>query len=208
MKRSDERFLFNSRKRQEEETLEHYVAELKKMTKHCDCCTLVESMIRDNIIYHMTDTKLQQTVLKNQDLQLDTQIKQIKTHELTNKQTNEIQGSTTQKVNAVHKDPSHYVKGKYNKNRREDEMNYRRGRTTGPPTSSRTGSPMPDRPRNQSRDRRTLQCARSNAQLMEGNVKNVQNTTVLHENAGHRVVQKTGKIIKDKQTVIVKVISV
>ncbi|XP_076672237.1 uncharacterized protein LOC143371175 [Andrena cerasifolii] len=113
-----ERFLFNSRKRQEGETFEHYVTELKKMAKRCNYSTLVESMIRDNIIYHMTDSKLQQTVLKSQDLQLETLIKQIKTHELTKKQTNEIQGGTTQKVNTVHKDPIRCVKGKFNKNRR------------------------------------------------------------------------------------------
>jgi hypothetical protein len=57
------------------ESLEHYVAELKKMGKNCNYGILINSMVRDNTIYHTTDTTLQQLVLKNQDLQLKTLIK-------------------------------------------------------------------------------------------------------------------------------------
>lgn len=49
-------------------------------------------MVRDNTIYHTTDTTLQQLVLKNQDLQLKTLIKQIETYEVTKRQTTEVQG--------------------------------------------------------------------------------------------------------------------
>jgi hypothetical protein len=45
-------------------TLEHYVAELKKMGKYCDYGMLINSMVGNNTISHTTDTALQQLVLK------------------------------------------------------------------------------------------------------------------------------------------------
>lgn len=147
-----ERFLFNSRKRQEGEPLEHYVAELKKMAKNCNYGQLEQSMIRDNIIYHMADTSLQQAILKNPDLQLEALIKQIKMHELSKKQTNELQGETMHKIEAVRKRDSHSQERTNYSNRRGVPGNYRREQ-----------SPGPYRARSMSRDRKTFYCKRCNS---------------------------------------------
>ncbi|GFR97655.1 retrovirus-related Pol polyprotein from transposon 17.6 [Elysia marginata] len=47
---SHERFVFNSRNQQEGESIDKYVAELRKLAKTCNVATLEESLIRDRII--------------------------------------------------------------------------------------------------------------------------------------------------------------
>ncbi|GFS18072.1 hypothetical protein ElyMa_003255100 [Elysia marginata] len=47
---SYERFVFNSRNQQEGESIDKYVAELRKLAKTCNFATLEESLIRDRII--------------------------------------------------------------------------------------------------------------------------------------------------------------
>lgn len=94
-----ERFVFMSRMRKPDESIEQYIADLKKLSKTCGYEGLTESMVRDNIIRHMSDTKLQQNVLKIKDLTLQTLIENIKVHEASQKQAAEIQGEKTIGVN-------------------------------------------------------------------------------------------------------------
>lgn len=97
-----ERFLFINRKRHRGEKLEHYVSDLKRIAKNCNYGALTDSLIRDNIIYHMSDRGLQQSALKSQNLELESLIKMIKMHEIVRSQTREIEGSTMQRINAIH----------------------------------------------------------------------------------------------------------
>ncbi|XP_076301590.1 uncharacterized protein LOC143220074 [Lasioglossum baleicum] len=146
-----ERFLFNSRNRQEGETIEHYIADLKKLVKHCNYGALADSMIRDNIIYHMSDTGTQQKALRSQDLQLDVLIKMIKTHEITKSQTSELQGNNTQKINAIQ-----------NTSGRGGKDGQRGTRRERPAHRSRTGTPGRYRRRSTSREKKVFKCRKCN----------------------------------------------
>ncbi|XP_033331387.2 uncharacterized protein LOC117223276 [Megalopta genalis] len=96
-----ERFLFLRRKRNNGEKLEHYISDLKKIARNCNYGTLTDSLIRDNIIYHMSDLGLQQSALKCQDLQLESLIKMMREHDIIRSQTNDIQGGTMQRINDI-----------------------------------------------------------------------------------------------------------
>lgn len=81
-------FKFTSRTRQDGETIEQYLTELRKLNKNCNYNELQDGLIRDNIIRHMKDKKLQQTVLKVKDLKLEDLIDSIKAHEASEEQIN------------------------------------------------------------------------------------------------------------------------
>lgn len=118
-----ERFVFNRRERHEGETIEHYVAELKKLAKTCNYDTLTESMIRDNIIQHMDDTNLQQTVLKIKHLELETLIENIKAAEVSRTQVKKIQNDKTEKaiVDAVRQYSKSKERNKHQRRTNEGE---------------------------------------------------------------------------------------
>ena len=89
-----ERFVFANRIRKDDETIESYVKELKKLVKTCGYDSLEDSMIRDNIIRTMKDTRLQQSILKINKLTLEDLIKNIKTNEASKEQSRKIQEQT------------------------------------------------------------------------------------------------------------------
>lgn len=120
-------------------------------------------MIRDNIIYHRTDMRLQQSALESQDLQLEVLIKMVKTHKITTDQTSELQGNATRKINAIRNTVSHYGKDGYRDNRRIRESSQRRERSTGRPVyRSRIGTPGRYRKGSTARERKVFKCRRCN----------------------------------------------
>ncbi|XP_054009656.1 uncharacterized protein LOC128892988 [Hylaeus anthracinus] len=103
-----ERFLFTSRDRYEGESINQYVAELKKLSKNCNYGTVQDSLIRGNIIGHLKDKRLQQSVLKIKNLTLRDLIQNIKTQELSESQAEKIQESNEQvKIDVVKQQAKH-----------------------------------------------------------------------------------------------------
>ena len=67
-----ERFMFNSRKQGEGETIDAFISDLRDMVKSCGYCDkCLPSMIMDRIVLGVSDSKVQTELLKCRDLTLE-----------------------------------------------------------------------------------------------------------------------------------------
>lgn len=66
-----QRFKFNSWVRQPGETVAEYVAELRKLSEHCDFKDTLEDMLRDRLVWGNTDSRIQHRMLAEDKLTLD-----------------------------------------------------------------------------------------------------------------------------------------
>ena len=78
-----ERFNFNRAKFESKESIDTFVTKLKNLSKSCEYGDLTGSLIRDKIVISITDTGLQERLLREADLTLDKCIQLCKTSELT-----------------------------------------------------------------------------------------------------------------------------
>jgi len=64
------RFKFNSRFRQQRETIQQYVAELRNLSEHCDFGDQLEKMLRDQLVCGLNDEWIQRRLLAESQLEL------------------------------------------------------------------------------------------------------------------------------------------
>ena len=77
-----ERFRFNTRDRQSEESVANYVAELRRLTEHCEYGTSLNDMLRDRLVCGIKHDRVQQRLLsEGAELTLE---KHFKLHSLWN----------------------------------------------------------------------------------------------------------------------------
>lgn len=76
-----ERFIFNSRQQQTNETFEKYLAELRKLIKTCEYGQLEDSLLRDKIIIGIRDEETKKRLLQTQNLDLRRTIDICRTNE-------------------------------------------------------------------------------------------------------------------------------
>lgn len=66
-----ERYLFNSRKQNENESIDEYVTALRSLAENCDFGSLKESLIRDIMILGLKEDRLREILLRECDLKLE-----------------------------------------------------------------------------------------------------------------------------------------
>ena len=63
-----QRFHFHSRSRREGESISAFVAELRKLSEHCNFQDMLNDMLRDRLVCGVNDSRLQRRLLAETDL--------------------------------------------------------------------------------------------------------------------------------------------
>lgn len=66
-----QRFKFNSRVRKPEESVRNYVAELRKLSEHCEFGRSLDDMLRDRLVCGVNDRRIQTKLLSERNLTFD-----------------------------------------------------------------------------------------------------------------------------------------
>ena len=88
-----ERYKFFTRVQEAGETLDKFITDVRILAATCNFEQLKESLIRDQIICGMTDSKLRQDLLKIPELSLDKGIENCRAAELSNERSIEIENN-------------------------------------------------------------------------------------------------------------------
>ena len=90
-----ERFVFNSRQKNENETVDQYVTALRTLTQTCNFCNcLRDSLIRDRLVIGINDNATQKKLLQDRKLTLTKAIDICRSSETTKKQVKKIQANS------------------------------------------------------------------------------------------------------------------
>jgi len=110
---------------QEDRSFDTFVTDLKRRAEFCDFGAIKDSLIRDEIVVGLNDTKLRERLLQETDLTLEKAIKLCRITEQSKEQSKIFISPTTQtgSINAVKKiePPEHTGKSK-NNSRENNEM--------------------------------------------------------------------------------------
>ena len=98
-----ERYKFNMRNQEDGESIDMYVAELRKLAKTCNYQTLEESLIRDRIVLGIPDIAVRKRLLQEPELTLSKAVSVVQAHEATQRQMNGLATTEGAEVHAVHK---------------------------------------------------------------------------------------------------------
>ncbi|XP_035690003.1 uncharacterized protein K02A2.6-like [Branchiostoma floridae] len=90
-----ERYKFNTCEQAPGESIEVYVARLRKLVSTCEYGALKEEMLRDRIVLGICDNKVRMRLLKQKNLTLQAALEECKTSETTNKQIKAMQTAET-----------------------------------------------------------------------------------------------------------------
>ena len=89
-----ERLVFNRRKQQEGERIDHFVSELKRLALTCDFDSLKDSLIRDRIVGGVLSDNLRVELLKKPDLTLQQAHDYCRTYEASESQKHQFSNSS------------------------------------------------------------------------------------------------------------------
>ena len=90
-----ERFVFNSRQKNENETVDQYVTALRTLAQSCNFCNcLRHSLIRDRLVIGINDNATQKKLLQDRKLTLTKAIDICRSSETTKKQVKKIQANS------------------------------------------------------------------------------------------------------------------
>ena len=96
-----DRFIFNSRNQQSNESIDEYINELRTLAKSCNFCDcLHDSLLRDRIVMGIIDKDCRKRLLQYSDLKL---AKCISTCRATEAASRRLQNLTSDNAEAVHK---------------------------------------------------------------------------------------------------------
>ena len=97
-----ERYRFWEYKQQEGETIDQFITELKTRAKSCEFGDQHDSMIRDRIVFGVSDTRLKERLLReSSDLTLEKAASLCRAAEVSENQLKELYSSETKPVHAV-----------------------------------------------------------------------------------------------------------
>jgi hypothetical protein len=98
-----QRYKFNTRVRQQGESVSAYLAALRSLSEHCEYGNKLEEMLRDRLVCGVMDDKIQRRLLSESDLTYDKATKLSLAMEQADKSAVEIKASsTTQSAQPVH----------------------------------------------------------------------------------------------------------
>ena len=90
-----ERFVFNSRQKNENETVDQYVTALRTLAQSCNFCNcLRDSLIRDRLVIGINDNATKKKLLQDRKLTLTKAIDICRSSETTKKQVKKIQANS------------------------------------------------------------------------------------------------------------------
>ena len=98
-----QQFKFNSQVQQSGETVAEYVAELRKLTEHCDFKETLEDMFRDRLVWGITDSRIQHRLLAKDKLTFMKVQELAQATELAAKDIKDTQGGATHQSTTVNK---------------------------------------------------------------------------------------------------------
>eukprot|EP00731_Ephydatia_muelleri_P033808 Em0038g27a len=98
-----QRYNFNSRTQKEGETVSQFVAELRRLSEHCDFKATLDDMLRDRIVCGVRNSSVQRRLLAESGLTFKKAFELVQSAESAEKNATEIQRSVTVAVNAVQK---------------------------------------------------------------------------------------------------------
>ena len=99
-----ERYVFNKRNQEPNETIDSYVTALRNLAKTCNYKDLEDNLIRDRIVVGLRDSDTAKLLLSEPKLTLQLCIDKCRAQE-----------ATTRQVKAINQEDVHYVKGKQQK---------------------------------------------------------------------------------------------
>ena len=109
-----ERYKFNVRNQETGESIDTYVAELRRMVKPCNYGGLEEGLLRDRIVLGITDDAVRRRLLQTPKLTLTQAVTAVKAHEATARQMSSITSHNSSEVQTVRQrqkyGPSHGVR--------------------------------------------------------------------------------------------------
>jgi len=89
-----ERFKFHRRNQHEGETVAQYLAELRRLTQHCDFKDYLQEALRDRFVCGLRSEVIQRRLLTEENLTLQKAYDLAHSVETANKQASELQAST------------------------------------------------------------------------------------------------------------------
>ena len=100
-----ERARFNSRKQEEDETVDAFVTALHGLAEHCNYGALHNEMIRDRVVVGIRDVRLSERLQLDATLTLETAVKQARQAEVVKSQQPVVRGdlTTSSNIGAVEK---------------------------------------------------------------------------------------------------------
>ena len=98
-----QRYNFNLRTQKEGETVSQFVAELRRLSEHCDFKATLDDMLRDRIVCGVRNSSVQRRLLAESGLTFKKAFELVQSAESAEKNATEIQRSVTVAVNAVQK---------------------------------------------------------------------------------------------------------
>ena len=127
-----ERFLFYSRKQEENELFDHFLTDLKKLSKTCEFgdSDIVDSMIRDRVVLGIRSRELQERLLHVDNLNLNKAIELCRSNEVTKAHVKEVQGEQESRIDVVKSKMGHKGEEKTKENYRKTESGYKLGLDT------------------------------------------------------------------------------
>ena len=110
-----ERYVFNNRNQRDDENIDSYVAELRRLSKTCQFCECLQSsLIRDRLVIGIRDGATRKYLLQKRDLTLDNAIDICRGSEATAAHLKGIGGAEAEKVNKLH------ASGKFQSRKRQN----------------------------------------------------------------------------------------
>ena len=106
-----ERYLFFSRGQESGESIEKYATVLRNMADNCEFQDLKNSLIRDLIVFGVTDNRVRQRLLRVPDLTLDKPLEIARAAKASQNQLKQMQN--LQKVNVVEKKEVNFPRKKF-----------------------------------------------------------------------------------------------
>ena len=95
------RFKFNSRTQSDGETIAAFVAELRRLSEHCDFGDQLDNMLRDRIVCGVRDTHVQRRLLAEPQLTYKKAFDLAQAAEMAAQSARELQATTPASVNAM-----------------------------------------------------------------------------------------------------------
>jgi len=90
-----ENFRFQQRRQLESETILQYVAALQKLSINCNFGPYLKTALRNQFVFGMKSTRIQSRLLESRDLTFDKAVQLATSMEMSAKDTDQLQGSST-----------------------------------------------------------------------------------------------------------------
>ncbi|XP_074655641.1 uncharacterized protein LOC141909154 [Tubulanus polymorphus] len=96
-----ERYIFNSRNKKADESVDKYVSDLRTLARTCDFSDLADSLIKDRIVLGIDDSDVRKKLLETKELNLSTCINICRAAESSSRQLKSMSADASCTVNKV-----------------------------------------------------------------------------------------------------------